>query len=149
MKFNIRTVTFAVLAVLASASPALQAQTSLLYARVNVPFSFDYGGKHFYHGIYTLTMNDQNILTLRNNVSTAMVMVQADYAPARVKTSQVIFKKYGDRYFLEEVSVSGSATHVAVLESKAERHAAREFASHGGSPSQVALALLPAGLLRN
>jgi hypothetical protein len=147
MKTNIRAVSLAILAAVASLSPALHAQPNLLYAKVNVPFSFDYGSKHFSHGIYTLTMKDQNTLTIRSDASTAMAMVQTDYTPVREKTSQVIFRKYGDRYFLEEVLVSGSATHVAVLESGAEKRAARELASWGGSASEVALALLPAGII--
>ena len=59
-------------------------------------------------------MKDQNTLTIRSDASTAMAMVQTDYTPVREKTSQVIFRKYGDRYFLEEVLVSNRKTRAGV-----------------------------------
>jgi hypothetical protein len=59
------------------------------------------------------------------------------------RNSQVTFRKYGDRWFLEQVEIAGSETSVSVYESKPERQAARELASRGGDGTQIALALVP------
>jgi hypothetical protein len=148
MQSNIRAIGFTILAVIGFSLPQLHSQTSsLLYARVDVPFSFDYGSRHCAQGTYTLTMTDENILTLRSAACSARAIVQTDYAPARQRNSTVVFKKYGERYILEEVLFSGDAKHVAVLESGAEKRAARELATRGGSATQVALAVIPAGIV--
>jgi hypothetical protein len=150
MKSNLRTIALAALVAVASSAPALHAQDSLIYARVNVPFSFDYGTTHFAHGTYILSMNrDNTVLTVRNNASSARVIAQLGFDPTPVKTSHVTFRKYGDRYFLEEIAIAGSDSRVSVRESKAEKNAARELASRGADATQVALALLPGRTLGN
>lgn len=53
-----------------------------------------------------------------------MVMAQVDFDAHLAKNSQVTFTKYGDRYFLEEVSIASSGAHVSVLESREEKGAA-------------------------
>jgi hypothetical protein len=148
MKLNIRTIALATLVPIASLSQTLHAQTAIA-ARVDVPFSFDYGTKHFGHGVYTLSMDGQHFVTIRNNASFATAMAQTSYDPTPAKTSVVVFRKYGDRYFLEGVSIAGAATHIDVLQSREEKRAARELASRGENATQVALALLPARALGN
>jgi hypothetical protein len=148
MTYKIRTIALAALVAIASLSQTLHAQTTIA-ARVDVPFSFDYGTKHFAHGVYNLSMDGQHFLVIRNNASAASVMTQISYDPTPMKTSVVVFKKYGDRYFLQEVQIAGAATHIDVLESQAEKRAARELASRGENVTQVALALLPVRTLGN
>jgi hypothetical protein len=70
-------------------------------------------------------------------------MVRADWSMTPARTSVVIFKKYGDRYFLEQVREAGAVTHIDVLQSQAEKRATRELASRGTEATQIALALLP------
>ncbi len=143
MTSNLRTFALAALVAIASLAPALHAQ-SAIRAQVNVPFAFDYGTTHFGRGTYAIAMDGENILVVRNHMTsqTAMVMAQLDRSPIAPKTSVVTFRKYGDRWFLQAVSIAnvGSAS---VYESKAERQAARELASRGGDATQVALAVLP------
>jgi hypothetical protein len=143
MTSNLRTFALAALVAIASLTPALHAQ-SAIRAQLNVPFSFDYGTTHFGRGNYIISMDGENILVVRNHMTsqTAMVMAQLDCNPSGAKDSVVTFKKYGDRWFLQEVSIAGGGS-ASVYESKAERQAARELASRGGEATQVALALLP------
>jgi hypothetical protein len=143
MKSNLRTIVLASLVAIASLSQTLHAQTSFA-ARVDVPFSFDYGTKHFAHGVYTLSMDGQHTLTLRSNASVATAMVQMSYDPTPTKNSVVVFKKYGDRYFPDEVSIAGVETEIDVFQTREERRAARQLRASGEKPVQVALALLPA-----
>lgn len=149
MTSQIRTFALAALAVLASMT-TLHAQNTIR-AQVNVPFSFDYGTTHFGHGTYVLSMNGPNSLVVRNQATgqQAMILAQMAFDPAPSSNSLVTFKKYGDRYFLEEVSIANSETRVTVYEGKAERHAARELAQRGVGATEVALALAPARPLGN
>jgi hypothetical protein len=143
MKFNIRTIALATLVATASLSQTLHAQTLAEPVRIDVPFSFDYGTQHLSHGVYVLSMSSQNVLSVRGNGPSGVAMIQTSWDRTPAKNSVVIFKKYGDRYFLQEVRIAGAATHMDVLESQAEKRATRELASRGTEPTQVALALLP------
>ncbi|HEX4309041.1 MAG TPA: hypothetical protein VHZ25_03380 [Acidobacteriaceae bacterium] len=143
MTSRIRTIALAALVVVASLSQTLHAQTGAVRARVNVPFSFDCGKAHFAGGIYTLIQLSPNVLSIRANGTAAMAMIQINFDPRITKTSQVTFRQYGDRYFLEEISMAGSEAHVSVYESQSEKQAARELASRGGEATQVALVPLP------
>jgi hypothetical protein len=69
-------------------------------------------------------------------------MVHAGYDPTQLKEGYVIFRKYGDRYFLTEYAPASGSVHASVFESNAERHAARDFAANHLTPSRVQLALL-------
>ena len=151
MKSILRTLALATLAATASLSLTLHAQTSLIHAQVTVPFSFDYGTTHFGQGTYIIAMIGDNTLLLRNRASTqsGMAVIQTSFDPTPAKKGVVTFRKYGDRYFLEEVSIAGSETHVSVYQPKAERNAVRELASRGEEGTQVALALLPERILGN
>jgi hypothetical protein len=143
MKTSIRTIAIAAIASIASLCPALHAQTSWPSARINVPFSFDYGTQHFAHGAYTLTVPTSNVLRIRGAGGTGSAMMQSSYSPRTVDPAvvKVVFRKYGDRYFLEQVLSAGN--QIDVYESKAERQAARQLAMHGEQGETVALALVP------
>lgn len=149
MKSNLRTIVIAAIAAVASVSPSLHAQAGWSAARVNVPFSFDYGKTHCGRGTYLLNVSSQNLLTIRGNGTVATVTMQAWYAPANSKPGviQVMFRKYGDRYFLDEVQ--GQQGKVTLFESNEEKHAARELAARGAQPETVALALVPQPALGN
>ena len=66
MKSSFRIIALATLvAALASLSPAMHAQMNLT-ARVDVPFQFDYGKKHFGPGVYTISKDGPNFLTVQH-----------------------------------------------------------------------------------
>jgi hypothetical protein len=143
MKSAIRTITLAALVSVASIAPALHAQDRPI-ARVNVPFSFDYGTAHFARGVYTLSMTSPDILLIRKDAAAAIHVVQTAREPVQVNgASRVVFNQYGDRYFLEEVVISGSGIHITVPESKAEKNATHELVRRGVQATQIAVAFLP------
>lgn len=145
MKSIIQTIALAAVVGIASV-PAGHAQTGWHRAGVTVPFSFDCGQTHLAHGRYVLSI-DGNVLTIRGNGSAATVLAQSSYNPTTTETLRVVFKRYGDRYFLEEVR--GARNELTVNETSAEKRAAREFATHGMRPETLALALVPQGPLGN
>jgi hypothetical protein len=143
MKSAIRTIAFAALVSVAFVAPALHAQDRPI-ARVNVPFSFDYGMAHFAPGVYTLIMTSPDILLIRNNAGAGIHVVQTAWGRAQANGgSRVVFNEYGDRYFLEQVMISGSGIRIIVPESNAEKHATRELVLRGAPANQVAVAFLP------
>ncbi len=149
MKCSFRITALATLvAALALLIPAVHAQTTL-YARVNVPFAFDYGTSHFAPGAYTLTMDSADFLIVCGSRGCAIAIVGTAMDSTRPGTSQAIFRKYGDRNFLEEVVIA-NGKHITVNESDAERRAAnREFVMSGSMPAQFALTLVPERALGN
>lgn len=146
MKFTICTIALATLAAIASVSPALHAQT--LQARVNVPFSFDCGKAHLAAGPYSMTVDDKGILVLRQANHAIMALTERGYTPTGHGTSQATFRRYGNRYFLTEISTAENL-HIYVAESGAEKRATRELATRGQIGTQVAIALLPPELNRS
>ena len=147
MKSSFRITALATLvAAIASLTPAMHAQMNLT-ARVDVPFQFDYGKKHFGPGVYTISKDGPNFLTvLSRNGGGAMAIVQTDSEPNLRSGEKVIFHKYGDRYFLAEVLIADRGERITVSESNAEKHADREYREqikNGLAPTQVALTLLP------
>jgi hypothetical protein len=143
MKSAIRTIALAALVSVAFVAPALRAQDRPI-ARLNVPFSFDYGMAHFAPGAYTLIMTSPDILLIRNGAGAAIHVVQTGWERAQTSgDSRVVFNQYGDRYFLEQVVISGSGFHITVPESNAEKNATRELVLRGAQATQVAVAFLP------
>jgi hypothetical protein len=150
MKSSFRIIALATLvATFASLSPAMHAQTKLT-ASVNVPFPFDYGTKHYAPGVYALKMDNPNFLLIDSRNGGGMAIVQTGSEPNSSGGNQVIFRKYGDRYFLAEVLLADRGDRITVFESKAEKRAAnREQVMNGTAPTQVALALLPPSAFGN
>ncbi|HEY1498066.1 MAG TPA: hypothetical protein VGF88_00675 [Acidobacteriaceae bacterium] len=145
MKTTIRTIALATFVAIASLSTTMHAQT--IQARVNVPFSFDCGAAHLSAGVYTLSVESGHVLTLRSSNNYAvMAVVQTAYNPTPAALSQATFKKYGDRYFLEQIRTGGSLMETWVSESDSEKRAAHEYRTRGEAGSQIALALLPMDL---
>jgi hypothetical protein len=143
MKSAIRTIALAAFVSLAFVAPALRAQDRPI-ARVNVPFSFDYGTTHFARGVYTFLMTSPDILLIRNDADAAIHAVHTAREPVQANgTSRVVFNQYGEHYFLEEVMILGSGIHITVPESKAEKNATRELVLRGTQATQAAVTFLP------
>ena len=142
MTTTIRTIALASLVAFASLSQTAIAQAGQPSTKVNVPFAFDYGTQHFAAGVYTVSMRDKNILTLSSGNRSAWAMIQAGYDPTQNKAGYVVFRKYGDRYFLTEYAPASGSLHASVSESAVERRAARDFAANRLTPGSVQLALM-------
>lgn len=142
MKLTISTIALAALVAIASLSQTAHAQTGRHSAQVKVPFSFDCGTQHFAPGVYTISMRDQNILVLKGKTGSAWTMIHTGYDPTQLKVGSVIFRKYGERYFLTEYRPVSGSIDVTVFESEPEHRAARDFAENHLAATHVQLALL-------
>ncbi len=142
MKSSFRITALAILvAAFASLAPAMHAQMKLT-ASVNVPFAFDYGKGHFGPGVYTINSDNPSLLTIYSREGGAMAIVQTESEPNLRSGNKVIFRKYGNRYFLAEVLIGDRGDRITVFESDAEKHAVRELGMRESAPTQVAVALL-------
>lgn len=138
MKSHIRLMCAVLLAV-ASCAPVLSAQTDT-HLKMQVPFAFQYGPTYFAPGMCRGDMPNPMILRLTCGSRTAMKIAVYGTHSASSQASFALFKKYGDRYFLEEIQTADA--HITIIESKTEKRAARELAAKGGSPTLVEVALL-------
>ena len=88
--------------------------------RVNVPFAFHNGSKHMPAGTYTVTIQSTHLILLRGDSKSGFVNANPEIGKPRTKGT-LIFRRYGDQYFLTEVWASGSATGQKCVKSKLER----------------------------
>jgi len=101
-------------------SPASHAQATGAFARVNVPFAFETAGAHYPAGVYTIAMATPSILMIRGASNSGLAMVKAvEDNGQRAKRGVAVFHRYGNRYFINEISVTGESRHLHLQPSKA------------------------------
>ena len=144
MKSIHRIFALAALAATASLSPALHAQVNDAM-RVNVPFAFNCGAQHFTAGSYTVRMLNSNVLVVSSYAKTVYAMTESGSEGRGKGDGYLIFRKYGNRYFLGEYHPANSLTAALVFRSKTERSLARDFASNQADQGRVRLALVENG----
>jgi len=115
-----RTSLFAgVLAVVAS-SPMTQAQDVGMLGQVNVPFAFETASQHFTAGVYKIRMEDEHILLVEGKSGSGLVMTSMNNDREPAAASKATFRKYGDQYFLADISIAGRSRHLHFAASKTE-----------------------------
>jgi hypothetical protein len=121
--------------------PALQAQGLDNVVQVNVPFAFQSGSQHFAPGLYTISQDDQHVIAIRGESGPGFGSVHSwfDENEQPSNTTKVVFRKYGDQFFLQEVWISGDTRHTYILPSKAEE---RKMSANGTADTIVVLAAL-------
>ncbi|HEV2323284.1 MAG TPA: hypothetical protein VGS10_04935 [Terracidiphilus sp.] len=139
-----RILVVAALAATALLSPAMHAQIPD-GMQVKVPFAFNFGAQHFAPGTYSVSMLYDNVLRVSNNAKSGLAAVHSGTNSRGTNANYLIFRKYGDRYFLAEYHPFHSATLVRIPESQTERSVAREFAQNKSGVGGVRLALLENG----
>ena len=138
LKFRVSIFT-AILAI-APLSPASHAQSGEVFARVNVPFAFETGSGHYPAGVYTLRMETPSVLMIRGVSKSGLVMMKTvDDNGQRAKSGVAIFHRYGNRYFLNEISATGETRHLHLQPSKAEKQMQIGASKTAPSTEEVAL----------
>jgi hypothetical protein len=120
-------------------SPASHAQDLEGTVIVNVPFAFQNGTQHLSAGLYTISMDYEHVAIIRGVSGSGVAIAQFDEDRQPSKTTKVVFHKYGDRYFLNEVWVAGDTGHTYLLPSKQEKV---EISANRTAPSSVVVAAL-------
>jgi hypothetical protein len=124
-----------------SSSPAFAQGSSGVKA--DIPFAFQVGSTVLPAGTYIITRQSEDIMLLRGSGShsTALAMVLPQTANRAPKVGKITFNKYGDRYFLHEVSSSASTTAWDCTTSKQEKALIRELKNQ--HPTEVAVNVVP------
>ena len=129
----------AVILAVASSSVVSQAQNIEDSVVLNVPFAFGDGTLNFAAGRYSIRMDGHKILAIRGDSNAGFVMAWLEQDSRPAETTKVVFRKYGDQYFLSEIWIAGESSHTYRLPSKAEK---REMASNKAVPTEVVVAAL-------
>ena len=136
---KVRAILLAIIFAGAPLSPASHAQDLEGAVVVNVPFAFENGPQHFAAGLYTIGMESHNVLMIRGESRSGFIMAGLDEDSHPSETTKIVFRKYGDQYFLREVWVEGETSHTYCLPSKAEQ---LEIAANRTAPTGVVVAAL-------
>jgi hypothetical protein len=132
---------FAAVLAVAPLSSALHGQDIGMIGKVDVPFAFETAsGHHFAPGVYTIRMESLHTLLIRGDSDSALAMTSSEDNAPRAKTGKATFRKYGNEYFLSEITVAGTSREVHFAKSKAESRA--QVAAEKIPPTNVELALL-------
>jgi hypothetical protein len=136
---KVRAILLAIIFAGAPLSPASQAQDLESRVIVNVPFAFQNGSQHLSAGLYTIGTSYQNIASIRGASRSGFALTGLDEDSQPSKTTRVVFLKYGDQYFLNEIWVKGDTTHTYFLQSKRE---SVELSANRTAPTNITLAAL-------
>jgi hypothetical protein len=122
-----------------AAGSSLMAQD--MTERGTVPFEFQVGAKHLDAGTYDVSRAANGILTLHNRDSrTSSVAPMPISSGVNEKAeSKLVFRKYGDRYFLAEVWFGHDRAGHALPPSKMEKEYALQL--HVDKPEIIYLAM--------
>ena len=123
----------------ATLTPASQAQDLENALIVNVPFAFQNGRQHLPAGLYTISMNNQHIAKIQGDSKSGFALTWFNEDSQPSKTSKVVFRKYGDQYFLHEIWLAGDTSYTYFLPSKAEK---LEISANRAAATNVVVAAL-------
>jgi hypothetical protein len=119
---NFRTRLFAAVLAVATLSPAMYAQNPTR-AEAKIPFAFQIGASHFEAGTYTVRDLAQHIISVGNGSHSAIAVTGLETGLNPSTSGKIVFRKYGDKYFLAEVWTKGDTDHMTIARSKAEDNA--------------------------
>ncbi len=123
-----------------AAAAAVQAQTSLVTA--NVPFNFYMGSSAMAQGSYWVgECSHGPVVCMKSADGAKAALSHSIEAKTPNDAAKLVFRRYGDTYFLAEIWTGGSATGLALSPSARER----EIARNGAAPTLavIRLALRP------
>jgi hypothetical protein len=132
---------FAAVLAVAPLSPALHGQDLGMFAKMNVPFAFETAsGHHFAPGVYSVRMENLHTLLIRGDSDSGLTMTTLEDNGQVAKTGEATFHRYGNQYFLTEITVAGRSRQIHFAKSKAENRA--QVAQEQIPATDVELALL-------
>jgi hypothetical protein len=132
---------FAAVLAVAPLTPALHGQDVGMFAKMNVPFAFETAsGHHFAPGVYSVRMENLHTLLIRGDSDSALTMTTLEDNGQVAKTGEATFHRYGNQYFLSEITVAGRSRQIHFAKSKAENRA--QIAAEKTPATNVELALM-------
>ena len=142
MKKQISRTLLGLFAVLALTAAAANAQTSR-GLEIQVPFDFVAGKKQLPAGRYTVRrvrFDSESALLIRGEGKGAEAVVLTSTGGGNPSRAALTFRQHGERYFLAEVSVPGTASVRALTRTRAERELIEQARSGAAEPKTVTVA---------
>ena len=113
---------------------------------VNVPFTFTVSGKTLPAGEYVVARSTQasnEVIRISSKERGAYVQTKSVQVRDIKEESQLIFKRYGDQYFLFQIWTSGRSSGRELFKSAQEQKSERELAQRAIKPETVAIMVQP------
>ena len=113
---------------------------------VKVPFAFTVSGKSLPAGEYVIarsTQSSNEVMRISSQTRGAYVQTKPIQAQDIKEKSQVVFKRYGNEYFLFRIWTSGKSTGRELFKSAREQQSERELAQRAIKPETVAIMIQP------
>jgi hypothetical protein len=107
---------------------------------VRVPFDFVAGEKQMPAGRYTVQRvktDSEGALIIRSEDGRSTVVVLTNAGEKAPRSAALTFRQRGDRYFLAEVSMPGTASVRTLPKAGTERRLERELAEQNGGESKT------------
>ena len=130
---------FAAVLAVAPMSPASHAQDVGMLAKVNVPFSFESGSRHYAAGVYTIRMENQHTLLIKGVSESGVAMTSVEDNGQPAQKGVAVFQRYGNQYFLSEISVAGKSRRIHLRPAKPETQS--QVGQDTTAPTSVEIAL--------
>jgi hypothetical protein len=90
---------------------------------VNVPFAFEVGPTHLAPGRYTIKRETGHMIRVTGVAGTGTLMILAEESPSSASSTKVVFKHFGDQYFLSQLYVAGRTGHIEAIATREQRQA--------------------------
>ena len=109
--------------------------------QVRVPFDFTVSDQLLPSGTYSIKTVSPAILDIKNRDNSVAVLVVVNQAgTTSPHGGKLRFHKYGDQYFLSEISIAGKSRHLYFWPSRAEQEL--QVAGNKTTPTGVEVALM-------
>jgi hypothetical protein len=133
MKLFLFTITaLLTLANVATAARALSSNPAVL---AKVPFDFTVGHEQLPSGTYSISRDPWGLVTMQSVDRRVTVIVTTTSEPYSISGNKLVFRRYGDRYFLGKVSTSVFSAHFPLSKmEKTVRHQNAETIGESRNP---------------
>lgn len=134
-------ITLLVTVAFASALASVSAQTPGHNITASIPFEFNVGDKTLPAGQYAIGRinSDGTQLRISNREESASRLTQAVQANEPKEESVLVFKRYGERYFLSQVWMVGEREGRQMLKSNSEKAMEQELARNNAEVESVTI----------
>ena len=106
---------------------------------VNVPFDFEQGSQFLKAGRYNVSLESGHFMHLQNDKAGSLSQSRSEINTTLPTTGKLVFRAYGNRYFLREVWQADKAEHQVLPQSKAEKRIQAEQTLAKRNGTEVAL----------
>jgi hypothetical protein len=137
--WKVRATFFATILAVGSISSTLYAQAGGVL-KAAVPFPFVFGTQHYAAGIYAVRVHSEHLTLIKGDAGSGFALTDGVYDRQPALKGKVVFRRYNNQYFLDEVWSPGMTSHLHCVKSKAQKK--EELASNGSFPTEVQVALL-------